>query len=122
MPLSAVVASADAPIVIMKSNAATRCLSLDLAELKARGYWAICVGRNRHPNAEIEPPSNGPRHMVGATSRLGIARIAGEDCSAPRADRTGCRISINSTPKNPSDHARRIRQKVDKCRHRVEVK
>lgn len=35
----------------------------------------------------------------------------------PRADRTGCRFRVYSTPRSPQDHARRIRRAVDSCPH-----
>jgi hypothetical protein len=38
----------------------------------------------------------------------------------PFEDRSGCRISVWSTPKNPQNHARKIRRDVDSCPHQGE--
>lgn len=35
----------------------------------------------------------------------------------PHQDRKGCRIRIMSTPRNPENHARDIRNDVDRCLH-----
>jgi hypothetical protein len=35
----------------------------------------------------------------------------------PRADRDGCQIGVNGTPRNPEDHAKQIRRAVDRCPH-----
>lgn len=35
----------------------------------------------------------------------------------PRRDRSGCRIRIMSTPRNPERHAQNIRRDVDRCPH-----
>ncbi len=31
--------------------------------------------------------------------------------------REGCRVNVYSTPKNPQDHAKRLRRAVDRCQH-----
>jgi len=35
----------------------------------------------------------------------------------PQHDRDGCYFNVNSTPRNPEAHARRIRRAVDGCDH-----
>ncbi len=35
----------------------------------------------------------------------------------PHSDRTGCRVRIMSTPKNPEAHARDVRRIVNRCPH-----
>lgn len=37
----------------------------------------------------------------------------------PQSSRDGCSISVWSTPKNPENHARHIRNRVDACPHRA---
>ena len=36
------------------------------------------------------------------------------------ADRDGCQIGVNGTPKSPGNHAKQIVRAVDRCPHRVE--
>jgi hypothetical protein len=33
------------------------------------------------------------------------------------ADRDGCQVGVNGTPKDPEAHARQIRRAVDRCPH-----
>jgi hypothetical protein len=37
----------------------------------------------------------------------------------PFASRSGCIVSVWSTPRSPENHARHIRKSVDACPHRV---
>jgi hypothetical protein len=38
----------------------------------------------------------------------------------PETSRDGCRRTVLSTPRNPQNHARRIRREVDRCPHRAD--
>ena len=44
------------------------------------------------------------------------AHIYGE-IYCPEHNRAGCKYGINSTPRNPQNHARKIRRAVDGCPH-----
>ncbi len=35
----------------------------------------------------------------------------------PHAQRSGCRLSVYSTPRNPVNHARYLRRQIDSCPH-----
>lgn len=35
----------------------------------------------------------------------------------PHADRDGCQVGVNGTPKNAEDHAKQIRRAIDRCPH-----
>lgn len=38
-----------------------------------------------------------------------------------QADRTGCKVGVWSTPKNPENHARQVRRQIDSCPHGVKA-
>lgn len=72
---------------------------------------------NDHPNKEIRAAvdhalSRGWR-LVKAGPRAHIwGRIL-----CPHRDREGCWYSVFSTPRNPQNHAKKIRRYVDQCPH-----
>ena len=69
--------------------------------------------RSRHPNKEIEAAvvsAEKEGWRVKMLNGHGWGRLR-----CPLEDRTGCQISIWSTPKNPSDHARAILRLIKKC-------
>ena len=73
--------------------------------------------RPKHQNKHIEQAvsyaeSKGwrfvsPGHSAHVWGRLFCAQ----------ADRSGCRVSVNSTPRVPEHHAQNIRKIVDSCPH-----
>jgi hypothetical protein len=76
------------------------------------------MGRNRHPNKEVEAAlahaeTNGWRIEVGGAHAWGkmYCPYNSEEC------RCGlhCITSIWSTPKNPENFAKQVRKVVDKC-------
>lgn len=71
--------------------------------------------RKRHPHKEIEK-------VVQYAESLGWRFRAGSGHAwaylyCRQADRTGCKVGVWSTPKNPENHARQIRRQVDSCPH-----
>lgn len=73
------------------------------------------MSRNRHPHKEIEK-------VVAYAESQGwrLVPVKGHAWGClycPRDDRTGCRVSVWSTPRNPENHARQIRRQVDSCPH-----
>jgi len=75
----------------------------------------ITLSRNRHPNKAIElaiqyAESKGWRYKKAGNSAHAWGRLL---CSYE--DREGCMISIWSTPRDDDDHARQIRQHIDRC-------
>lgn len=72
--------------------------------------------RSRHPHKEIEK-------VVAYAESLGW-RVTHAHGNAwcylycRRADRSGCKVGVWSTPKNPESHARHVRRQVDSCPHR----
>jgi hypothetical protein len=73
------------------------------------------VVRSRHPNKEIEAAV---RYAEGRgwTWRKGTSHAWGV-LHCPRSTREGCKLSVWSTPKNPQNHANRIRRAIDRCPH-----
>lgn len=77
------------------------------------------MSRPRHPNKHIE------RAILYAESlgwwvEMSKRGHAWGHLLCPRSTREGCIIGIWSTPRNPENHARHIRRRVDTCPHRDE--
>ncbi|MDK1037577.1 MAG: hypothetical protein QGD91_01410 [Actinomycetota bacterium] len=74
------------------------------------------MARSRHPKKDVEPALGYAEKAgwdVASTSsghRWGVARCR-------EASRSGCQVSIWSTPRNPGNHAKQIRRAVDRCPH-----
>lgn len=75
------------------------------------------MSRSRHPNKEVEAA------VVYAESRGWTFRKMGHwgrlFCS--RADRDGCQVGVNGTPRDGDTHAKQIRRAVDRCPHEMEA-
>lgn len=72
------------------------------------------MSRPSHPNKHIEAAvayaeSKGWRVIISEKGHCWGTLLC------PLQTRDGCRMSVNSTPKNPENHANQIRRKVDKC-------
>jgi hypothetical protein len=71
--------------------------------------------RPRHPNKHIE------ESVQYAESRGWRVEISnGHDWGrlfCPERSRDGHIVGVYSTPKNPENHAQRIRRNIDKCNH-----
>jgi hypothetical protein len=75
------------------------------------------MARPRHPKKEIEA-------VVKYAESLGWRWQKATDHAWGRllcteASRDGCAISVNSTPKNAQNHAKKIKKYVDNCPHKV---
>lgn len=69
--------------------------------------------RSRHPNKEVEAAIEEAEAKGWRFRKLGHwGRLF-----CPKADREGCQVGINGTPKNAEAHAKQIRQGVDRCPH-----
>lgn len=73
--------------------------------------------RPRHPNKEIEAAvryleAQGWRYRAAGGSAHCWGRLF-----CPHHDRSGCRISVWSTPKSPENHSAAIRRAVQRCEH-----
>jgi hypothetical protein len=71
--------------------------------------------RNRHSKPEVEA-------AVRYAEQLGWRVVAGSGHNwcrlyCPLESREGCQVGVYSTPKNPGNHARQIRNAVDRCPH-----
>jgi hypothetical protein len=71
------------------------------------------VAKDRHPAKEIE------QAIDYATSQGWRLRKMGHwgRLFCPHADREGCQIGVNCTPKDADVHARQIVRAVDRCPH-----
>jgi hypothetical protein len=69
--------------------------------------------RRRHPNKEIEAA------VADAEAKGWRLREQGHwgRLYCPHADRDGCQVGVNGTPKNPEAHARQIARAVERCPH-----
>lgn len=73
--------------------------------------------RNKHPNKEIEnairyAENQGWRHQKSGGSAHAWGRLL-----CPLHARSGCQMSIWSTPRDADIHAKQIRRHIDKCKH-----
>jgi hypothetical protein len=71
--------------------------------------------RKRHTSKEVEK-------VVAYAESLGWRVVEGSGHAwaylyCPRADRSGCKIGVWSTPRSAENHARQIRRQVDSCPH-----
>jgi hypothetical protein len=71
----------------------------------------------RHPKREID---EAVVYALQRGWRLRRSRRghAWELLLCPLAERTGCQLSVLSTPKSARNHAAQIRRQVDRCPHR----
>ena len=76
------------------------------------------MSRPRHTNKEVEAA------VADAEKRNWTFRPLGHwgRLFCPFADRDGCQVGVNGTPKDPEAHARQIRRAIDRCPHRKEGK
>ncbi len=75
------------------------------------------MARPLHADKDIEnaikyAETNNWRYKAAGRSAHGWGRLL-----CPHAQQSGCMLSIWSTPVDPSDHAKRIKKKVDTCPH-----
>ncbi len=72
--------------------------------------------RRRHPDKDVEAAI-----QYAETRGWRIEKRKGHAWGrlfCPWADRSGCMISVWSTPRSGANHARQIRRGVDQCDHR----
>ncbi len=78
--------------------------------------YRVNMARARHPKKDVEAALVGLEEagwIVTSTSsghRWGVARCG-------ESNRSGCQVSIWSTPRNPGNHARQLRQTLERCQH-----
>ena len=71
------------------------------------------VARARHPNKEVEEAVEYAESLGWTCRKLGHwGRLF-----CPHADRDGCQVGVNGTPKNAGAHARQIARAIDRCPH-----
>lgn len=71
----------------------------------------------KHPNKHIrEALLYAQRRGWRFVKAGGHAHVWGE-LYCPLASREGCIVRVYSTPRNPENHAKRIRSEVEKCPH-----
>ena len=73
------------------------------------------MSRPRHPNKHIEQAIQ-YGESCGWQVQMSNGHAWGR-LFCPRNSRSGCIVSIWSTPRNPVNHARHIRREVDLCPH-----
>lgn len=71
--------------------------------------------RPRHPNKHIE---GAIQHAETLGWRVDVSGgHAWGRLYCPHASRTGCIVSVWSTPRKPEKHARYLRREIDRCPH-----
>lgn len=71
---------------------------------------------SRHPKKEVHEAieyamaAGWDLLLLGGGHAWGVLRC-------PEHSRDGCQVYVNSTPQNAGNHAKRIRDAVDKCEH-----
>lgn len=74
------------------------------------------MARSRHPDKAVEKAVAYAESKGWALRRLGHwGRLF-----CPHADRDGCQVGVNGTPRNADAHARQIIKAIDRCPHRKE--
>ena len=77
--------------------------------------------RSKHPNKEIESAIKYAEERGWEHRESGDSSHAWGKLNCPLHTREGHHMSIYTTPKNPTNYAKLIRQRVDKCEHSDEV-
>jgi hypothetical protein len=75
------------------------------------------MSRPKHPNKAIEAAIQYAEFQGWHYSHAGNSSHAWGRLWCRKTGRSGCRMSIWSTPKVPENHAKQIRRQVDKCPH-----
>ncbi len=79
----------------------------------------MAKARSRHPDKEIELAVQ-YAEALGWSVKMSKKGHAWGFLLCPHATREGCKIGVYSTPRNTGNHARHIRNRVDRCDHRME--
>lgn len=74
------------------------------------------MSRPTHPNKHVEE-AVAYAEKKGWRCKVSKKGHCWGTLSCPLQDRDGCRMSVNSTPRNPETHAKQIRRRVDRCDH-----
>ena len=75
------------------------------------------MARDRHPNKEVEAAIQYAESLGWKVRKQGHwGRLY-----CPHADRDGCQLGVNGTPKNAGNHAKQIIRIVDRCHHGKEA-
>ena len=75
------------------------------------------MSRPSHPNKHVEAAVSYAEGKGWRCTMSGKSSHSWGTLMCPLEDRDGCRIIVNSTPRNPENHAKQIQRKVDKCDH-----
>lgn len=71
----------------------------------------------KHPNKHIAQAIQYALKKGWTIKEAGNSAHAFGILLCPSQSRSGCKISIFSTPRNPENHAKQIKKIVDKCTH-----
>lgn len=76
------------------------------------------MARPTHPNPAIEAAIQGAEAAGWRYKAAGNSAHAWGRLLCPLEDRSGCQMSIWSTPRDPWAHARQIERRVRNCPHK----
>jgi hypothetical protein len=74
------------------------------------------MSRSRHPHKEIEQAVQ-YAESLGWSVKPCKKGHAWARLYCPHGERSGCKFSVYSTPRNPEGYARKVRREVDLCPH-----
>ena len=73
--------------------------------------------RKKHPNKEIEQAIKYAESKLWRYLKTGKSAHAWGRLLCPLQNMEGCIMSVWSTPRDPTVHAKQIRRRVDACPH-----
>jgi len=79
------------------------------------------MARGRHSKQEVEKVLAFAETIGWTVEERHNGHVWGR-LYCPERSRSGCVMSIHSTPKVPEHHARRLRRDIEKCQHIEDVK
>lgn len=74
--------------------------------------------RKKHPNKEIEEAVSYAEKHGWRYQEVGKSAHAWGRLLCPVNQREGCALSVWSTPRNAVNHAKQIKQQINKCIHK----
>lgn len=78
------------------------------------------TGRPRHKSKEIEAAISRMEEYGWTWKAPGKSAHCWGRMLCPQHDRTGCKVSVWSTPRSAENHARHLLSHLDNCAHRTE--
>jgi hypothetical protein len=85
----------------------------------ANRHFAAVKPVSRHPKKDIQGAIDYAESRGWTFEKAGPRAHCYGMLYCPWTQRDGCRLSVYSTPRSPSNHARYLRREIDRCPHSV---